>query len=300
MVLSQTQFTMKAFRTILYITLLLVVAGCENSYTFTETVFDTILGERTKDPVVIKAKDDSTAFVRACERFNSDLSMYVEIAKDVPSYSKPVGFELKNHEGKTVYYDAIKKYYEGIAVRATPPEENLKVYGGTLFGMSMQEVQSVEHFKEHSWSQFTDLLYTRDKVGGITYELCFRFHNDELLSLCFLDGVYAWSQYEVIQQQVKTLYNIFLEAYGGPSVDRGFPAKSSLYYGEESTIYKWVMWGKEVYITVGRHRERDLYNFRAYIMNPERNAQRARDEERKAEEAERAEREKAAEDAKLF
>ena len=51
---------------------------------------------------------------------------------------------------------------------------------------------------------------------------------------------------------------------------------------------------------MGRHRDRDLYDFRAYIMSPERNAQRARDEERKAEEAERAERAKAAEDAKLF
>ena len=291
---------MKSYKSLLYFTILLVIAGCENSYTFTETVFDTVLGERTNDPVVIKAKDDSTAFVLACERFNSDLSIYASIAKDVPSYSKPVGFELKNQEGKTVYYESIKRYYEGIAVRTTPPEENLKVYGGAMFGMSMREVQSVEHFKEHSWSQFTDLLYTRDKVGGITYELCFSFHNDELYSLCFLDGVYAWSQYEVIQQQVKALYNVFMEAYGEPSIDRGFPAKSSLYYGDKATIYKWVMWGKEAYITVGRHRDRDLYDFRAYIMSPERNAQRARDNERKAEEAERAERAKAAEDAKLF
>lgn len=300
MVLLQSQFTMKAFRTILYITLILVVASCENSYTFTETVFDTILGERTKDPVVIKAKDDSTAFVLACERFNANLSTYVGIVKDVPSYSRPISFELKNQDGNTVYYESVKRYYESIAVQTTPPEENRKVYAGTEFGMSMQEVQSVEHFKGYSWSEFTDLLYTRDKVGELNYELCFSFHNDQLYSLCFLDGVYAWSQYEVIQQQVKALYNVFLEAYGDPYIDRGFPTKSSLYHGEDSTIYKWVMWGKEVYITVGKHRNRDLYDFRAYIMSPERSAEKVRDDERKAEEKEKAERAKAAEDAKLF
>lgn len=291
---------MKSHRLFLLIPVLLSVVACNNSYYFTEIVFDNVLGERTKDPVVIKAKDDSTAFVLACERFNADISSYVGIVKDVPSYSKPVDFELKDQEGKTVYYEDVWKYYKSIAARTTPPEENLKVYGGTMFGMSMQEVQSVEHFKDYSWSQFTDLLYTRDKVGELTYELCFSFHNDELYSLCFLDGVYAWSQYEVIQQQVKVMYNVFMEAYGDPYIDRGFPAKSSLYHGEDSTIYKWVMWGKEAYITMGRHRDRDLYDFRAYIVSPERSAQKVKDNERKAEEAEKAERAKAAEDAKLF
>ena len=60
------------------------------------------------------------------------------------------------------------------------------------------------------------------------------------------------------------------------------------------------MWGKEVYITVGEHRNRDLYDFRAYIVSPERSAEKYRDDERKAEEEEKAERAKAAEDAKLF
>lgn len=282
------------------IAVLFFAVACNNSYYYTERVFVNMLGETEMDPIVINAKDDSTAFVLACERFNSDLSSYAGIANDLPSYLIPVGFELKDQEGKTVYYEAIKKYYESIAVSTTPPEENLRVFGGTMFGMSMQEVQSVEHFKDHSWSQLTDLLYTRDTVGGITYELCFEFHNDELYSLCFLDGVYAWSQYEVIQQKVKILYNVFLEAYGEPYIDMGFPAKSSLYYGDDSTIYKWVMWGKEAYITVGRHKDRDLYDFRAYIRSPERNVQRAIDDKRKAEEVERAERAKAAEDAKLF
>ena len=168
------------------------------------------------------------------------------------------------------------------------------------FGMSMQEVQSVEHFKGYSWSQFTDLLYTHDKVGELTYEMIFGFHNDKLYYLCFLDGVYAWSQYEVIQQQVKVLYNVFLEAYGEPYIDNGFPSKSSLFYGEGTTMCKWTMWGKEAYITVKKHRDRDLYTFRAYIESPERAAQKAKDDELKAEEEKKADRARAAEDAKLF
>lgn len=86
-----------------------MLSSCKKNYKYTEIIDEkTIFGrvkETAKDPEMIKAKNDSLAYLEAYKKFQISL----KIAKEMKEasghiYKFPKDFKIENSEGKSIKY----------------------------------------------------------------------------------------------------------------------------------------------------------------------------------------------------
>ncbi len=290
-------------------TLIIALIGCDKTYTYIETTDSAIYGKEVLNPVLIKAKDDSTAFVLACELYNSHKEMAYTRFCEFSGAMLPIEFELFRNK-QNIYYEHVAKHYNEISIDLSEVMTNRKVYKDVAFGMSMEKVKSLDHFKNYSWDHYTPYnateICTDDVIANLNFWLNFEFYKDELYHFAMSPPgggpEYAYDA----EKRLETLKTIFTEAYGKPSYEN--------IYGEfdlESTspgdfiLYKWETWGKVISIVFNRYKDsRSLpgreYRVYATITNPERRELKKSDEQRQAQLKKENERKIAVESASEF
>ena len=93
----------------LYLVLILVLISCKENYTYIEIIDEkSIFGdveETTKESEIIKAKNDSLAYLEAYKKFQISLKIAKEMKEasgDI--YKFPKNFRIENSEGKSIKY----------------------------------------------------------------------------------------------------------------------------------------------------------------------------------------------------
>lgn len=98
---------MKKFNILLFLTLIIFLTSCDKSYKYIETVskessLDGIY-IKEKEEIIIKAKDDSTAYLEAFKRFCISIKVNKDIAQSIGgNYSTPLSFKLLNEKGEDI------------------------------------------------------------------------------------------------------------------------------------------------------------------------------------------------------
>lgn len=104
---------MNKFAILLFLPLIIFLTSCEKSYKYVEKVSEvSILGGtdiKEREETIIKAKDDSTAYLEAFKKFCISLKVNKDMAQSLgKSYSTPLSFKLLSDKGKditnTIYF----------------------------------------------------------------------------------------------------------------------------------------------------------------------------------------------------
>ncbi|QPH40660.1 hypothetical protein [Pedobacter endophyticus] len=98
---------MNKFNISLLLTLTIFLTSCDKSYKYIEKVSEeSILGGthiKEKDETIIKAKDDSTAYLEAFQKFCISVKVNRDMAQSMgKTYSTPISFKLLNNKGEDI------------------------------------------------------------------------------------------------------------------------------------------------------------------------------------------------------
>lgn len=94
---------------IYFLVLILILSSCKKNYKYTEIIDEKSIfvevEETAKDPEIIKAKNDSLAYLEAYKKFQISLKIAKEMKEaSVDIYKLPKDFEIENSEGKSIKY----------------------------------------------------------------------------------------------------------------------------------------------------------------------------------------------------
>lgn len=94
---------------IYFLVLIVTLSSCKKNYTYTEIIDEkSIFGEveeTTKEPEIIKSKNDSLAYIEAYKKFQISLKTAKEMKEASGNiYKYPKDFQIENSEGKSVKY----------------------------------------------------------------------------------------------------------------------------------------------------------------------------------------------------
>lgn len=90
------------------LSLMLILLSCDKKYTYIETIKEkSLLGnsytEKERDPDVIKAKNDTLAYLQAYRNFCISLKVYDDMKKKgSASYFQPINFKILNENGSDI------------------------------------------------------------------------------------------------------------------------------------------------------------------------------------------------------
>lgn len=98
---------MSKFNTLLFLAILFFLTSCDKSYKYVEKVSEeSIFGGtdiKEKDEIIIKAKNDSTAYLEAFKKFCISVKVNKDMAQSMgKTYSIPLSFKLLNDKGEDI------------------------------------------------------------------------------------------------------------------------------------------------------------------------------------------------------
>lgn len=98
---------MSKFNTLLFLAILFFLTSCDKSYKYVEKVSEeSIFGGtdiKEKDETIIKAKNDSTAYLEAFKKFCISVKVNKDMAQSMGiTYSTPLSFKLLNDKGEDI------------------------------------------------------------------------------------------------------------------------------------------------------------------------------------------------------
>lgn len=262
---------------------LALLFSCEgnNVYYYTETTRSQAFGIKVSDPVEIKAKDDSTAFAKAYERFRLNVMAFNGVVQQNPDLTivpLPIDFKLVDKAGIPIYFDSIIKQYDAVQDELSGIPDNNKAYAGAEFGMSMKEVLAIDHFKSLKMTKSADCLTAWDKVGNEDYILNLLFYKGELYKVYFESGPDYTSVYDFVKDKIVNIRDVFTKAYGTPSYSYGVPGENDRPYGSSLDLYRWSSKNKSIYISYARS-NRGKHRMWAGIMDKNRNEAKQKEKE---------------------
>lgn len=87
-----------------FLTIIIFLTACNNSYKYVEKVSEesVLFGKeiKEKEEIIIKAKDDSIAYIEAFRKFCISVKINRDVAQSIgKTYSTPLSFKLLNNEG---------------------------------------------------------------------------------------------------------------------------------------------------------------------------------------------------------
>ena len=227
---------------------LLVLYSCQNRYTVKYTSNDMSLTLIDGKSMEISASDDRSAYQKAVDYLDDFMS------EDIERYNKStITIEVKDASGRLIKCDDIKTKQEGLRIQQIQ-EDQRKAYAGANFGMTLDDIKKLDHFRTKSFDKIQNRFYRikEEKVGNYTYT-CFLSFDDNggLQSVLFTSPWQSDLYYNTdIINRVRDFATVIYQAYGMATKTYGIPSVSDFY----STTYKkvniWEVGTKSIEISI--------------------------------------------------
>jgi len=154
-------------------------------------------------------------------------------------------------------------------------KKGLVAWGGANFGMSVNQVSSLNSFKgyydsKNSLYPVLDGLILFSSKTGIKdiNQIDAKFYNDRLYEIFMESSYYSANYYDNRLYEIATFLKSMLEEkYGSPTKDYGYPQFFSLKPDNSITAYFWEVGYKKVYISVEEKYDGYTYRVTCLIRN---------------------------------
>ena len=227
---------------------LLVLYSCQNRYTVKYTSNDMLLTLIDGRNMEISAPDDRSAYQKAVDYLDDFMS------EDLERYNNStITIEVKDASGRLIKCDDIKTKHEKQQIQRIQ-EDQKKAYAGANFGMTLDEIKKLDHFRTKRFDKRQNRFYkiNEEKVGNYTYTCLLSFDdNDGLESVMFITPWQSDLYYNTdIISRIRDFSSVMIQAYGMPTKSYGIPAISDFYSTTYKKVNNWEVGTKSIEISV--------------------------------------------------
>ena len=251
---------------------LLVLYSCQNRYTVKYTSNDMSLTLIDGRSMEICAPDDRSAYQKAVDYLDDFMS------EDFERYNKStITIEVKDASGRLIKCDDIKSKHEIWRLQQIQ-EDQKKAYSGANFGMTLDEIKQLDHFRTKTFKKRQDWFYRIDeeKVGNYTYTCCLSFgDNGGLQSVLFTSPWQSDLYYNTdIISRVRDFSSVIFQAYGMATMSYGIPSVSDFYSDTYKKVNIWEVGTKSIEIGVQKRTTASEYYVEVIISDHSQSEQR--------------------------
>lgn len=251
---------------------LLVLYSCQNRYTVKYTSNDMSLTLIDGKSMEISAPDDRSAYRKAVDYLDDFMS------EDFERYNKStITIEVKNASGRLIKFDDIKTKQEELRIQQIQEDQH-KAYAGATFGMTLDDIKKLDHFRTKSFNKRQNWFYTikEEKVGNYTYTCSLAFDdNGELQSVLFSSPWQSGLYYNTdVISRFRDFNRVLLQAYGWPTKSYGIPSTSDFYSTSYKKVNIWEVGTKTIEIGIQKKTTASEYYVEVMISDHSQSEQR--------------------------
>ena len=262
----------RLLRFLAIISSLLVLFSCQNRYTVKYTSNDMSLVLLDGKSMEISATDDRSAYQKAVDYLDDFMS------NDIERYDKStITIEVKDPSGRLVKCDDIKTKHEIRRIQQIQ-EDQKKAYAGANFGMTLDEIKQLDHFRTKSFDRIRDGFYRikEEKVGNYTYSCSLSFDDDGKLQAVLFSSPWQSDLYynTDIISRVRDFNSVILRAYGMPTKSYGIPSISDFYSSTYKKVNIWEVGAKSIELGVQKRTIKNEYYVEVIVSDYNQSEQR--------------------------